>query len=198
MCKAQSMTLIHYPATCQHCMIMMFRVQFVWSAIDPLNKCFQVRLLIRERSIDFVIKWWFTIHFFGQNQHFYVKNLEQLVRNIFFHIVSDQRTSSARKTCFKGWKLEYQGYLMSGYHAHPAGTKYKWLDSHSDTLHGGQSDKNGYLFFSGWGPMWFPEVSTVCWGEGAHLCCLFQRMRNEYLKCNQYPHGVFKEDNKNK
>ncbi|XP_062580640.1 uncharacterized protein LOC134242556, partial [Saccostrea cucullata] len=26
----------------------------------------------------------------------------------------------ARKTCYKGWNLEYQGYLMAGYHNNPA------------------------------------------------------------------------------
>ncbi|XP_078329456.1 uncharacterized protein LOC144617616 [Crassostrea virginica] len=53
----------------------------------------------------------------------------------------------ARKTCLRGWKLEYQGYLMAGYHGHAAGTMYTCVDSHPDTLHGGQTDKNGYLFY---------------------------------------------------
>ncbi|XP_062575548.1 uncharacterized protein LOC134237475 [Saccostrea cucullata] len=53
----------------------------------------------------------------------------------------------ARKTCFEGWTLEYQGYLMTGYHGHAAGTTYKCVDENPDTLHGGHADKNGYLFF---------------------------------------------------
>ena len=36
---------------------------------------------------------------------------------------------------------------MAGYHGHAAGTKYTCVDSHPDTLHGGQTNKNGYLFF---------------------------------------------------
>ncbi|XP_061178463.1 uncharacterized protein LOC133187121 [Saccostrea echinata] len=53
----------------------------------------------------------------------------------------------ARKTCYKGWELEYQGYLMAGYYNNPAGTTYKCVDKDPDTLHGGHSDKNGYLFY---------------------------------------------------
>ncbi|XP_078329472.1 uncharacterized protein LOC144624078 [Crassostrea virginica] len=53
----------------------------------------------------------------------------------------------ARKTCFRGWKSEYQGYLMAGYHGHAAGTKFKCVDSHPDTLHGGQANEDAYLFY---------------------------------------------------
>ena len=53
----------------------------------------------------------------------------------------------ARKTCYKGWKLEYNGYLMAGYHGHKAGTMYNCVDSHLDTLHGGHTNKNGKLFY---------------------------------------------------
>nr|XP_022292603.1 short-chain collagen C4-like isoform X3 [Crassostrea virginica] len=53
----------------------------------------------------------------------------------------------ARRTCYSGWKLEYQGYLMAGYHSFPAGTQYTCIDSNADTLHGGQSEKNGMLFY---------------------------------------------------
>nr|XP_011421552.2 uncharacterized protein LOC105324200 [Crassostrea gigas] len=53
----------------------------------------------------------------------------------------------ARKTCYKGWKLEFHGYLMAGYHDHQAGTMYTCVDEHPDTLHGGHADKNGRLFY---------------------------------------------------
>nr|XP_034318265.1 short-chain collagen C4-like [Crassostrea gigas] len=53
----------------------------------------------------------------------------------------------ARKTCYAGWKLEYQGYLMAGYHGYKAGSTYTCVDSHPDTVHGGHADKNGYLFY---------------------------------------------------
>uniref|UniRef100_K1QZL2 Short-chain collagen C4 n=1 Tax=Magallana gigas TaxID=29159 RepID=K1QZL2_MAGGI len=58
------------------------------------------------------------------------------------------RMFPARKTCYKGWKLEYRGYLMAGYHDHRAGTMYTCIDEHPDTLHGGHTDKNGKLFYS--------------------------------------------------
>ncbi|XP_034330867.1 uncharacterized protein [Magallana gigas] len=53
----------------------------------------------------------------------------------------------ARKTCYKGWTLEYQGYLMAGYNDHAAGTAYTCIDSHPDTLHGGATNKDGKLFY---------------------------------------------------
>lgn len=54
----------------------------------------------------------------------------------------------ARKTCYKGWKLEYRGNLMAGYYDHPAGTMYTCVDEHPDTLHGGRANQNGRLFYS--------------------------------------------------
>lgn len=53
----------------------------------------------------------------------------------------------ARKTCYKGWTLEYHGYLMAGRHNHIAGTSYTCVDSHPDTLHGGSTDKDGRLLY---------------------------------------------------
>ncbi|XP_052702879.1 uncharacterized protein LOC128179484 [Crassostrea angulata] len=52
----------------------------------------------------------------------------------------------ARKTCYKGWNLEYHGYLMAGHYGYSAGSVYTCVDNHPDTLHGGRADKNGYLF----------------------------------------------------
>ncbi|XP_078330748.1 uncharacterized protein LOC144624691 [Crassostrea virginica] len=52
-----------------------------------------------------------------------------------------------RKTCYKGWKLEYNGYLMAGHHNHDAGTMYSCVDSHPDALHGGHTNKDGKLFY---------------------------------------------------
>lgn len=54
----------------------------------------------------------------------------------------------ARKSCYKGWTLEYNGYLMAGYHYHPAGTMYTCIDEQPDTLHGGHASKDGRLFYS--------------------------------------------------
>uniref|UniRef100_K1Q746 Short-chain collagen C4-like n=1 Tax=Magallana gigas TaxID=29159 RepID=K1Q746_MAGGI len=52
-----------------------------------------------------------------------------------------------RKTCDNGWKLEYHGYLMAGYHGDNAGTTYKCVDSDPDTLQGSLTNNNGYLFY---------------------------------------------------
>lgn len=54
----------------------------------------------------------------------------------------------ARKTCYKGWKLEYHGNLMAGYYNHAAGSMYTCVDEHPDTLHGGGKNENGKLFYS--------------------------------------------------
>ncbi|XP_056006011.1 uncharacterized protein LOC125657658 isoform X1 [Ostrea edulis] len=54
----------------------------------------------------------------------------------------------ARKTCYKGWKLEYDGYLMAGYHGYAAATTYTCVDRNPDTITGGHSNHNGYLFYS--------------------------------------------------
>ncbi|XP_065928358.1 uncharacterized protein [Magallana gigas] len=53
----------------------------------------------------------------------------------------------ARKTCFKGWTLEYHGYLMAGHYSHEAGTTFTCIDSHPDTLHGGSTSKDGKFFY---------------------------------------------------
>ncbi|XP_034328163.2 uncharacterized protein [Magallana gigas] len=54
----------------------------------------------------------------------------------------------ARKTCYKGWKLEYHGYLMAGHYGHAAGSMYTCVDEKPDTLHAGHANNNGRLFFS--------------------------------------------------
>eukprot|EP00105_Crassostrea_gigas_P017690 XP_011435563.2 PREDICTED: uncharacterized protein LOC105334004 [Crassostrea gigas] len=53
----------------------------------------------------------------------------------------------ARKTCYKGWKLEYRGYLMAGYYTNSAGSKFTCIDANPDTLHGGHASTDGYLFY---------------------------------------------------
>lgn len=42
--------------------------------------------------------------------------------------------------CNKGWKLEYNVYLMAGYHGHPPRTMYTCVDEHTDTLRGGHAN----------------------------------------------------------
>ncbi|XP_056006017.1 uncharacterized protein LOC125657659 [Ostrea edulis] len=54
----------------------------------------------------------------------------------------------ARKTCYKGWRLEYEGYLMAGLYNHPAATTYKCVDKNPDIITGGHYNHEGYLFYS--------------------------------------------------
>nr|XP_022292594.1 short-chain collagen C4-like [Crassostrea virginica] len=75
----------------------------------------------------------------------------------------------ARKTCFNGWNLEYRGYLMAGYYAHPAGSMFTCIDGHPDTLHGGQANVDGKLFYpveARCGPLKCPPYV-----EGRELIC---------------------------
>nr|XP_022292593.1 short-chain collagen C4-like [Crassostrea virginica] len=53
----------------------------------------------------------------------------------------------ARKSCYEGWKIEYNGYLMTGKPEHRAGSMYTCVDGNPDTLHGGRANKDGYLFY---------------------------------------------------
>ncbi|XP_056006018.1 uncharacterized protein LOC130050322 [Ostrea edulis] len=64
------------------------------------------------------------------------------------HNRSILRVFPARKTCYKDWKLEYDGYLMAGYHGFAAATTYTCVDRNPDTITGGHSDHDGYLFYS--------------------------------------------------
>lgn len=58
------------------------------------------------------------------------------------------RIIAATKRCKEGWKLEYHGYLMAGYHGHYAGTSYTCIDKDPESLHGGGNvNSNGYLFY---------------------------------------------------
>lgn len=68
--------------------------------------------------------------------------------SIFFDICIRYKSFiiEARKTCDEGWKLEYHGYLMAGYYNHNARTTYKCVDKDPESLQGGHSNNNGYLF----------------------------------------------------
>ena len=79
---------------------------------------------------------------------------------------------AARKTCYRGWKLEYNGYLMAGHYGHNAGTKYTCMDSQPDTL-------QGQDVFLGGSYVWFFKMSSVCSWERTRLCCLFKRITIE-------------------
>lgn len=48
--------------------------------------------------------------------------------------------SCSKKTCYAGWKFEYNGYLMAGHHGHTAETTYTCVDEHPDTVSGCQAN----------------------------------------------------------
>lgn len=54
----------------------------------------------------------------------------------------------ARTSCYKGWKLEYNGYFLAGYYKYNAGTMHRCVDHNPESLPGdGNTDSNGYLLY---------------------------------------------------
>lgn len=54
----------------------------------------------------------------------------------------------ARTSCNKGWKMEYNGYLMAGHYKYNARTMYRCVDHNPESLPGsGSIDSNVYLFY---------------------------------------------------
>ena len=76
----------------------------------------------------------------------------------------------ARKNCYKGWELEYRGYLMAGYYDYAGGSMYTCVDGNPDTLHGGHANKDGKLFY----PVEARCGSLKCppYVEGRELVCV--------------------------
>ena len=52
-----------------------------------------------------------------------------------------------RNACYKGWTLEYSGYLVAGHYNHPAATEYICLDKDPEFNDGGFTDDNGALLY---------------------------------------------------
>ena len=54
-----------------------------------------------------------------------------------------------RNACYKGWRLEYSGYLVSGGYSYSSSTEYICLDSNPDVLSGGHTsvDNGAVLYF---------------------------------------------------
>ena len=53
-----------------------------------------------------------------------------------------------RKTCYDGWKVEYSGYLSSGYYSHPGPSEYICVDESPEITNGSStSDLNGKLLY---------------------------------------------------
>lgn len=52
-----------------------------------------------------------------------------------------------RKICYKGWILEYMGYLMVGYYKYKVGIIYICFDSVLDIINGFGNNMDGYLVY---------------------------------------------------
>ncbi|CAG2185614.1 unnamed protein product [Mytilus edulis] len=52
-----------------------------------------------------------------------------------------------KNTCYKGWKVEYHGYLASGYHAHVAASAYACVELNPEYIIGGVDEHVGKLFY---------------------------------------------------
>ena len=55
----------------------------------------------------------------------------------------------ARSNCYPGWNMEYTGYLMADYYAHPSATEYICVDADPEFVAIGQtsSNTNGHLLY---------------------------------------------------
>ena len=51
-----------------------------------------------------------------------------------------------RNQCYKGWTLEYKGYLVTGYYGRTSASEYVCLDDYPQALPGGHANQNGKLF----------------------------------------------------
>ncbi|VDI60787.1 Hypothetical predicted protein [Mytilus galloprovincialis] len=54
--------------------------------------------------------------------------------------------SESRKTCYKGWNSEYDGYLMSDHYTHN-NKDFACVDINSETLDSKNKDEHGILFY---------------------------------------------------
>ena len=52
--------------------------------------------------------------------------------------------------CYKGWYLEYSGYIAASGYSYPSGTEYICLDGHPDTISGvyGGVDTGAVLYLT--------------------------------------------------
>ncbi|XP_071133228.1 uncharacterized protein [Mytilus edulis] len=52
-----------------------------------------------------------------------------------------------KTTCHVGWRKEYSGMLVAGYHGHISPSSYFCVDQHPDVLEGGLANDNGYVIY---------------------------------------------------
>lgn len=79
-----------------------------------------------------------------------------------------------RMLCNKGWKLEYNGYLMVGYYKYNVGIMYRCVDYNLESLFGGSNiDSNGCLFYMVEEICGLNKVFFVCMLMVEKLCVLY-------------------------
>ena len=75
------------------------------------------------------------------------------------HGCSNKIMIPSRYECPSGWRREYYGYLMAGYHSYKAATQYTCVDKSLEQIPGSGPSTNGYLFYT---------VEAYC---GFHIPC---------------------------
>ena len=70
----------------------------------------------------------------------------------------------SRIQCPPGWRREYYGYLMAGYHGNNAATQFTCIDKTLELIPGSGADTGGYLFYT---------VETQC---SQHIPCSAKEM----------------------
>ena len=84
-----------------------------------------------------------------RNNHFFGKSVVD--DNVPCSVCRSSRSSvlmmPGRNTCYKGWNLEYAGYLAAGAHVAQSATEYVCMDAHPESLSSGFANEDGALFF---------------------------------------------------
>ena len=75
-----------------------------------------------------------------------------------------------RNQCFKGWTLEYKGYLVAGSSQHTAASEYVCLDDYPDVIPGGHINQDGKLFYLVEGR--FGSLTCPPYVDGRELTCV--------------------------
>ncbi|VDI79936.1 Hypothetical predicted protein [Mytilus galloprovincialis] len=112
-------------------------------------------------------------------------------------------TSSAmfpgRNVCYDGWKLEYEGYIMSGYWGYRA-SSYICVDLHPDYVSGGKANTNGQLLYvTGYtaGQEHYSSSYSNRFGGAANMLCLSNnpKLSNKTAPGYSFLYGTEFEEN---
>ena len=107
-------------------------------AVDALSKIYGVEYEFTANAAD-------------KNRHtaFFGKRLQD--QDAPCSVCQSSRTKvlmiPGRNACYKGWTLEYSGYLVSGDYGHASATEYICLDRNPDFNSGGFTSNDGALLY---------------------------------------------------